>query len=239
MVCVLAAVVLFVVINMLIIKFNGKPVPAPTIPRGPQQLGEGRKLTYVVMGDSTAIAQGAPYKDGYAVASAKHLAAAHAVTFVNVGVSGAVANDVAGPQLTEALRYKPDIVLIAVGANDVTHFTSGSAVEQAMQQTIDGLRQANPAVKIIVTGSPAMDTVPRFPWAAQRIALWRVHSVNAVFERLVAKNHLVFAPIATETRAAFKADPTLFAQDKFHPNARGYALWTPVITRALDEAVRQ
>lgn len=236
---VLAVLLVFVVVQVLIVWLNGRPVAAPTIPRDPQTFGVGSKLTYVVMGDSTTIAQGAAYEDGYALASVQHLAQRHKVTFINVGVSGATAQDVAEKQAQQAVGFKPDVVLIAVGANDVTHLTSVASVESSIKSTLDQLRAAHPNVRIAVTGSPAMDTVDRFPWSVQQLALRRVKALNRMFERIAASHDLTFVPIADQTREAFKRDPTLFAADKFHPNARGYALWTPIINRALDEALCQ
>lgn len=241
LICVLGLLVftiIFVAIQLIIIAYSGTPVPAPTISREPQRLGDGHRRTFVIMGDSTTIAQGARYDDGYAVAAARYLANTYDVTWYNVGVSGARAHDVATEQLPQAIRHKPDIVLIAVGANDVTHFTRGGKVRVAMEKTVRELRAANPDVRIVVTGSPAMNAVDRFPWAAQRFAGWRVKVVNQVFHELTMQYDLTFAPIAEKTGPAFAADPTLFAQDKFHPNSRGYALWIPVINQALDKALR-
>lgn len=232
----LGAVFIFVVVQVLIVWLNGRPVAVPIIPREPQTLGNGPSLKYAIMGDSTAVAQGATYEDGYAIASIRHLARNFKVTMVNMGVSGAVAKDVVDRQLAPAIAFAPDIVLVAVGANDVTHLTSVSSVETSMKAIFERLRAANPEVKIVVTGAPAMDTVTRFPWSLQRLASWRVAALNAAFRRFESDG-IIFAPIADETREAFRADPTLFAADKFHPNARGYALWTPVINRALDKAL--
>jgi lysophospholipase L1-like esterase len=235
---VILAFLLFLLVEVLIIKYSGGDVPVPDIPRAPQTLGSGPPLTYVVMGDSTSIGQGAEYSQSYAVASAQHLAKNHQVTFVNVGVSGAKAKDVLATQLSKAVQYKPDLVLLAVGANDARHLVSGKVIRQSVQQTIDGLKQANCAVRIVVTGSPAMDSTPRFSlWPAKQLMGLRTRQVNTVFAGLIKQNHLTFAPIAAKTRAAFLADPTLFAADEFHPNARGYVLWKPVINDALDQAL--
>lgn len=233
----ISALLLFSFINLLFIKYNGNSVSVPRIPRGPQQFGSGSPLTYVVMGDSTAISQGSKYSDGYAVASAKHLAEKYRVTFVNTGVSGAVAKDIAEKQLDEAKSYKPDIVLIAVGANDVTHFTNQQAIDTSIQKAVGSLKRANSGVSIILTGSAAMDSVDRFTWPAKQLAFLRVKLINKTFDKIIERNNLTLAPIADKTRAAFKADPTLFAEDKFHPNARGYALWKPVINDAIDRAL--
>jgi len=225
------------VVEGLYIRFAGSSVPAPTIPRRYPILGTGPELRYVVMGDSTSISQGSDYDEGYAVASAHHLAKTYQVSMLNTGVSGATAETVRRDQLAEAKTFRPDVALIAVGANDATKFTKGKVVGDNIQQIIDGLREANPAVKIIMTGSPAMDSVSRFPFISKWIMNVRTKQVNAVFTELINKNNLTLAPIAQETRQAFLDDPSLTAADKFHPNARGYAFWTPVINRALDQAL--
>jgi lysophospholipase L1-like esterase len=237
-VAVILVVLLLGVAEVLFIKYNGSDVPAPDIPRGPQELGAaGPALTYVVMGDSTSIGQGADYSQSYAVASARHLAQNHRVKFVNVGISGATAKSVLDIQLSQAVKYKPDVVLLAVGANDATHFTSGGSLRQSLEQIINGLKKSNCQIRIIVTGAPAMDSAPRFPWPAKQLMGLRTRQVNNVFAPLVRQDGLTWAPVAAKTRAAFLADPTLFAADKFHPNARGYALWTPVINTALDQSL--
>lgn len=230
---------LFVLIEFLYIRFNGKPVSSPDIPRTPETSGTGHALTYVVMGDSTSISQGGTYDNGFARASAKHLAKNYTVTMINTGISGATAKTVLAQQLPEAIKHRPHVVLLAVGANDVTHRTDLGNIQRDIQAIVDGLKSANPKVKIVVTRSPAVDAVTRFPIGAKQLIKLRVNQVNHAFEPLVAKNNLTVAPVAEETRQAFLDDPSLLAQDNFHPNDRGYALWIPVITRALDRALGQ
>ncbi|MEO5690605.1 MAG: GDSL-type esterase/lipase family protein, partial [Candidatus Saccharimonadales bacterium] len=140
--------------------------------------------------------------------------------------------------LPKAQEFAPDLALIAVGANDATKFTSARDMENSMQAIINGLRQSNKDVKIIVTGSPAMDSVTRFPFISKWVMKIRTKQINDVFDSLIEKNVLTHAPIALETRQAFLDDPTLTAADNFHPNARGYALWIPVINKAVDSALK-
>lgn len=227
-----------IIAEILVIAFNASPVPAPSIERKPLHFGDGKKLTYVVMGDSTSIGQGGDYERGFAVASAKHLAKKYTVTFVNTGISGATTESVLDVQLKTAVKYKPDVVLLAVGANDTTHFTSGTSIQSSAQAIIDGLKKANPSVRIVVTRSPAMDSVTRFPFISKLMMALRTKQVNDAFEKLIVRNNLTLAPIAEETRMAFLQDSTLTARDHFHPNNRGYALWTPVVNEALDKSLR-
>jgi lysophospholipase L1-like esterase len=191
------------------------------------------------MGDSTAISQGSQYNDGFAVASINHLAKKFQVTSTNTGTSGATVTDVLANQIPTVTDIHPTIVLLSIGANDATHFTKGTVIRDTMQRIIDALKQSNHDVAIIITGSPAMDSVTRFPIGSKQLMGLRTRRLNAIFDELARKNDLIFAPIAEKTRDAFIADPTLTASDQFHPNKRGYALWIPVINAALDAAIKR
>ena len=120
-ICVILAVLVCIAgINYAVIKYNGSPVAAPDIPRAAEKYGNGEPVTYVVLGDSTTISQGGDYDKGYARSSARFIASKQReVTFYNLGESGARAADVASAQAPKARELRPDIVLIAVGANDV------------------------------------------------------------------------------------------------------------------------
>ncbi|MDB5181869.1 MAG: lysophospholipase L1-like esterase [Candidatus Saccharibacteria bacterium] len=234
----LAILLLVVLINFLIIKYNGRPVPAPSTPRAAEVYGKGTPLIYVILGDSTTVAQGGEYDKGYARVTARYLAdQGHEVTFFNVGVSGARAKDVADKQTPQAAAVRPDVVLIAVGANDVTHLTNPSDVRTSLSKSIDALRTANKDVKIILTGSPDMGTVPRFPQPTRFLMGQRTRQINAMVVDLAKEKNVIFAPIAEKTGPIFAAHHELYAQDNFHPNRGGYDTWTPVLTTALTQAI--
>jgi lysophospholipase L1-like esterase len=194
-------------------------------------------LTYVVLGDSTAAGVGADYEQGIAVRTAEELGKSRRVTMINFGVSGERAAGVLQDQLPLALSHKPDLVLISVSANDVTHLTSASAVRDSIQQTVRELRRVNPAVKIVITGSPDMGSPPRIPRLLRGLAARRTAAINRQLIALATEERLTFAPIAAETGPLFRADRTLFAEDRFHPNERGYATWVKVLNRALSETL--
>ncbi len=197
----------------------------------------GPSIRYVVMGDSTAAGEGADYAQGIAVGSARALANGRRVELVNLAVSGARARDVKRDQLSQAEALKPDVVLLSVGANDVTHLTCVRSVEKNVRSVVKRLRAVNPDVAIVVTGSPDMGSPPRIPRLLRPIAAWRTRGINRMMVELARKEHLVFAPIAEVTGPLFRNDRSLFAADQFHPNERGYATWIPVLNRALAEAL--
>lgn len=233
----ICGLILLFTIELLIIKLNGKEVPAPKIARTPTTIGTGQKLQYVVMGDSTSIGQGTEYSNSYATASSRHLAEKYSVTTTNLGISGATAKSVLNEQLPKAVNLRPDLVLLGVGANDVTHFTSINSMVASLEEIIAQLKKSNPSVTIVLTRSPAMDAVSRFPFISKMVLRQRTLQVNKAIDLVIGKYNLAPAYIAEKTRAAFLADSTLTAEDNFHPNARGYALWTPIINAAIDTAL--
>src|SRR5215212_9730186 len=161
-------------------------------------------LTYVVLGDSTAAGVGGKYEEGIAVATTKHLQLSHRVTMTNLAVSGARINDVVEIQLARAVALRPDVVLLAVGANDVTHLTSIRSMRASLRRIVRDLRDANPAVAIVVTGSPDMGAPPRIPRILRGIASCRTKRVNRMFESEARDLQLKFAPIAAETGPLFR-----------------------------------
>jgi lysophospholipase L1-like esterase len=212
--------------------------------RAPRAFGtadvEQARLRYAVLGDSTATGRGAPYERGIAVATARHLAARRPVTLTNLAVSGARFSNVRRDQLPAAVRSRPDIVLVAVGANDVTGLTRLRSVRADLDEIVDRLRAARCDVAIVVTASPDVGAVPRLAQPLRAAAGWRTGQVNGAIEDVVRERGLVLAPIAERTGPLFRADRSLFAADDFHPSAAGYATWVPVIRTALDRAlVRQ
>jgi len=209
----------------------------------PRSFGEdGPELTYVVIGDSTGAGQGAPYERGVAVGSARHLAAAgrrRRVTLINFAISGSTMSDVLAEQSAQAARARPDVVLVAAGANDVTHLTRIGAVTRDLERIAARLRAASPGVQIVLTASPDVGAARRLAQPLRWVAGLRTKQLNRAIAEVAESQELTLAPIAARTGPLFAEDPTLFASDRFHPDARGYATWVPVIGDALDRALRR
>jgi lysophospholipase L1-like esterase len=207
--------------------------------REPVQFGEsGRNLIYVVLGDSTAAGIGGHYDRGIAISTVRELARQHRVTMINLSVSGAQLRDVRRQQLPAAEALQPDVVLLSAGANDVTHLTPIGSMRRDLRKIVQRLKAVNPDVRIVITGSPDMGAPPRIPWLLRGLASHRTKLANRMFEREVAEQNLTFAHIARTTGPLFRADHSLFADDRFHPNDRGYATWVPALHQALAEAVK-
>lgn len=231
------AVGVIITLNVVIILFSGKQVPTPEIPRNITEIGSGKELNMLVLGDSTAVTQGADYSDGYVVQIAEGLSSAYRVRYKNVAVSGATIVDVAKKQLDEIEQFTPDIAIVAAGANDVTRLTSLSSIERSLYEIINTLQTVNPEIRIFFTGAAAMDTIQRFPQPTRWFIGLRTNQINDVFREKLVQERVIFVDIAKKTRATFSNRPDLLAEDNFHPNAAGYAEWTKVLLPVVQDAL--
>jgi lysophospholipase L1-like esterase len=232
----LLLLVLLVASQIIYIMRSGTEVAVPEIPRGTETFGDsGELLKFAVLGDSTGVGQGADYADSVARGTAAYLARTHQVQLTNYAVSGATVKDVHETQLEAAVQQKPDLVLLSAGANDVTSLAGLKGISLDTAAIINELRVANPQVRIVLTGSPAVGSVHRFAPPTQWLARQRVKQVNSVFAAVASDKKVVLLPLAEKTGEAFLRGPELFAADKYHPNAAGYALWLPVVTTALAD----
>ncbi|MEO6509164.1 MAG: GDSL-type esterase/lipase family protein, partial [Patescibacteria group bacterium] len=197
--------------------------PYPHNPDGkPTNYGQsGKLLKYVVMGDSTAAGQGADYKKGIAVGSAQHLAKEYQVTLTNFSKSGSVTQDILKIQLKKAIHSNPDIVMISVGGNDVTHLTSVNSIYHDTAKIVSELIKNNCNVKIVLTASPDMGSPPKLLQPLRHFAGIRTGQINKSFYKVIQENSLTLAPIAEKTGTLFRKDTSLFSTDKFHPNEEG------------------
>jgi lysophospholipase L1-like esterase len=214
-----------------LIKFHN-PSSAPVALKG-----GGPKLRYVVMGDSTAAGRGAAFDNSITMGTAQHLAESNDVTLINLGVSGALIGDLISSQLPEAKHAKPDIVLLSVGGNDVVHFTSDEKIKSDMRRILGDLINSNAKIRVVVPGSGDLGSCPRFLQPLRTIAGIETRRVNNDIEQVVRSlPQTTWVPLAELTGPTFASDPALFSEDKFHPNDRGYAIWTKVINEGIDKA---
>jgi lysophospholipase L1-like esterase len=229
-------VIVFIIEILLAVRSRGEAYQFP-VSRS-KTVGSGTEITYVILGDSTAAGQGGDYSKSIAELTLKHLATEHKINAFNFAESGAQTIDVLKHQLPQALKQKPDVVLLVVGANDVTHLTWHSSLKKDLNLIVEQLNAANCEVKIVLTGAPQMGVSPRFGPLLRTIAKIQTNKINKIFKQVVAKRNLTFAPIAEQSGPVFAINPhKYFAEDEYHPNAEGYEVWSSILNTALDEAI--
>ncbi|HEY6934370.1 MAG TPA: SGNH/GDSL hydrolase family protein [Marmoricola sp.] len=181
-------------------------------------------LRLAVLGDSIAAGQGADRpRDNVARRLARALRQAgydeaRARVFARSGARSSGLKD----QVDAALEWRPQLAVIIIGANDVTHQTPPREAAQALADAVHRLREIG--ADVVVAPAPDLSTVPHVPAFLRR-------SVRAASARLRAEQvaaataaGAVVADGDGATSEAFRSDPTLFSADRYHPSSAGYAV---------------
>jgi lysophospholipase L1-like esterase len=190
-------------------------------------------LRLAVLGDSIAYGIGAAHPaDALGPRLIHDLAAAgvraQARTFA---VPGARSADLAR-QAHAATRWEPDVAVIVIGANDLTHLVPPDRAAGQLGEVVRQLRGAD--IEVVVAPAPDLSVIPHVPPAMRAL----VQAGSALLRRAQARETLAaggrIADWDGSTATAFSADPGLFSRDRFHPSSAGYA----VIAASLAPAVR-
>ncbi|MCX4881272.1 MULTISPECIES: SGNH/GDSL hydrolase family protein [unclassified Streptomyces] len=184
-------------------------------------------LRLTMLGDSTAAGQGvhrAGQTPGALLASGLAAVAECQVELHNVALPGATSDDLdrqVALVLANPARV-PDVCVIMIGANDVTHRMPPTRSVRHLSSTVRRLRTAG--AEVVVATCPDLGTVERVQqplrWLARRASrqLAAAQTIGAVEQggRTVSLGDLL--------GPEFEANPReLFGPDNYHPSAEGYA----------------
>lgn len=194
-------------------------LPEPAGPRS-GKIGNGPVLRLLVLGDSSAAGVGADTQAQALLGQIGHaLGDAFTVHYDLVAQTGArTADALAWVSDMKGARY--DVVVIALGVNDVTKGTSLRRFVRRQIALIEWLTGPMGARQVILSGMPPVGRFPALPdplrWVlgrqAKRFGQTLRHSVEGRDD--VELFHFD-APF----------DPDLMASDGFHPGPMVYALW--------------
>lgn len=217
------------------------PLAEAPPPRGDGLYGPkfgGKPITMVILGDSSAAGYGVhrPRETpGALLATGVSRRLRRPVRLYRVAVVGAMSAGLPY-QVDAALEYEPDVAVILIGGNDVTH---ASARDQAVRHLGDAVRRLRAAgCRVVVGTCPDIGAIqpikPPLRWLARKwsrdLAAAQTVAVVEAGGRTVSMGNLL-GPI-------FEADPVrMFSSDHFHPSAEGYARAAAVVLPTLLAAL--
>lgn len=195
------------------------------------------RLRIVALGDSSITAPGIEDLDDTWVRKvAALLADDHHVELIAVAVGGSKARDVVEGQLREAVRLRPDIALVSVGANDAIRATTTASYRADIELIASSLEEAGAVVVLMGVGD--LGSIPRLPPTLRPILSRRAAGFNAAAEAVAARsNSIVKIHVAGRISTAFWDDPGLFGPDEFHAGPRGHAVFAEEMVPALRAAL--
>ncbi|RZK60180.1 MAG: G-D-S-L family lipolytic protein [Pedobacter sp.] len=144
-------------------------------------------------------------------------------TIINRGFGGSSLPDLIYFVKDIVYPYKPKQVVIYCGENDFTGGATAQVVADRVKQLFDLIREKYPKVQltyISIKPSPSREKY----WTEMKLA-------NKLIADLISKTKR--ADYINTFDAMFNADGTImkeiFLSDNLHMNAKGYAIWAPII----------
>ena len=213
------------------------PLAEAPPPRGDGLYGAkfgGKPLSMVILGDSSAAGYGVhrPRETpGALLATGVSRRLHRPVRLHRLAVVGSMSSGLPY-QVDAALEYTPEVAIILIGGNDVTHISDRAAAVRHLGDAVRRLRAVG--CKVVVGTCPDIGAIqpikPPLRWLARKwsrdLAAAQTVAVVEAGGRTVSLGNLL-GPI-------FEADPgRMFSSDHFHPSVEGYARAAAVVMPTL------
>ena len=191
-------------------------------------IGSGPPLRLMILGDSSAAGVGVTHQDAALAGQlSAALAAQHTVHWQLIARTGAT-TDVARQMLREAAPAPADIVVTALGVNDITRGKRLSRWRASQRALRAEIRSLTGARRLYVSGVPPLGAFPLLPnplrWTLGRNATRADAGLRA---DLAAEPDVVYMPFTAPL------DASLMAEDGFHPGPEIYAEWARVLASRI------
>ena len=177
--------------------------------------GEGPLVAF--LGDSLTSGWRLREEEAYPALVARALAArGRPVRVINAGVSGDTAAQGLA-RLPAVLKYRPAVLVVALGANDGLSREPLVAAEAALERIVLDARAAGSRVLLVGVRLATGETAPRVGATAGDEERARV--LSGIFPRVAAAPRL---PLVPDLLAGVAGEPDLLFPDRLHPNAAGH-----------------
>lgn len=211
------------------VRRNARLLPEPEGPREGRE-GRGPRLRLLIAGDSSAAGVGAgTQKQALSGQLVSLLAKHHTVEWRMEAATGYTTQDTI--DRLQRLKDQFDVVVTALGVNDVTRAVTAQRFEDQQSRLLALLTGQIGARNVIVTAVPQM---ARFPALPQPLA-WVLGQQAARLDRGLQKVAAGF-PQVYHLSLNLPDDPSLAAPDGYHPSPKTYAIWAAEITRLIRQA---
>jgi len=190
---------------------------------------EAGDIHYVAIGDSTAQGIGASRPNhsyvGFLAARIRKQIAPRTLRVSNFAVSGGTVRIAIDVQLPKLAKTSPDILTVAIGANDMANFDA-----TRFEADVRELFAALPA-HAIVADLPSFYFLP---------AEKNVVRANTIVRAVAAEHGFSVVDLHRRTRRqGLWGVSTQFAGDLFHPNDRGYRIWAATFAPEIDKRLHE
>ena len=204
-----------------------------------RELGDPTRptLRVAVLGDSSVTAPGVHSSDDIWVSRVgERLAEDYHVVLASFAVGGATARDLIEEQLASAIEFSPDLILIAVGANDAMRGVPLRVFERNLDTLVD--RLAATGATIVLSGVGDLGSIPRLHPPLENLMSRRASRFDRAHWRVAERHGATVVHQRSDDRAVWYRDPELWADDRFHVSSRGHERWADTAWQSIAPVVR-
>ena len=184
----------------------------------------GDRLDLLVLGDSVAAGLGAElprHTLGARLARSLAKSTRRAVRLHTGAVVGAESSDLAGQLAALPPAYAPDVAVIVVGGNDVTHRVPVAVSVRHLVETVEALQRRG--TRVVVGTCPDLGALTAVPQPLRSLGSRASRQLAAAQARAVAPLGARVVSLAQTVGPFFADDPeAMFSLDRFHPSSQGY-----------------
>lgn len=188
-------------------------------------------LRVAVLGDSSVTAPGvAGPHEIWVSRVCQRLAPTRHVVLRSFAVGGARARDVLTFQVGPALRYRPDVVFLSVGANDALKGVPLRRFAVDLDRLVSQL--AAGGATVIQSGVGVLGTIPRLQPPISLLMSRRAERFDRVHWEVATRHGTTVVDQRSDEVLPWR-DRSLWAADLFHVSAAGHARWADTVWRTV------
>ncbi|GAA3450160.1 SGNH/GDSL hydrolase family protein [Dactylosporangium matsuzakiense] len=195
-------------------------------------------MRLVLLGDATALGVGvdrvADTVGGQLAALLAEGSAGRRVELSSVAVAGSRSSDLATQVARALVGPAPDVALVLVGTNDVTHLTGITEAAEHLGAACRRLYDAN--IPVVVGTCPDFGALRAFAPPLRQLLGLRSRRVARLQAAAAGAEGAVVVDLGARTGPVFRADEGTLCHDGFHPSADGYRVWAHALLPAIEEA---
>jgi lysophospholipase L1-like esterase len=182
------------------------------------------KISFMAIGESTSAGIGAKtHQDAFTGQFAKHLSrqTGKSVQWHAYGVSGITVRGTIQEIIPNVPKKQMDVIVIALGGNDVFSINSPKKWRNDISELIDILRGKYPAAEVFLANVPMIRDSLALPnplrYFLSRLA--KLHHFNTIDLISKMENVYYFEDVS-------RVEEDFFCDDGVHPSVKGYDLWS-------------
>lgn len=156
--------------------------------------------------------------------------------YINRGISGQTTPQMLVRFRPDVIALRPKVVVIMGGTNDIAGNTGPSTLEmiEANLASMAELARANGIRVVLSSVLPVYD----YPWKPGREPAQKIIALNTWMKSYAAHHDAIYLDYHTAMADARGGMPSDLASDGVHPNEAGYRVMAPLVTQAIEEALR-